>query len=122
MVPKTFPFPPTEGGYVLKRLNPSDAHRHQHIEGRAAVVFADQGRGGGVGQVQFHQVAVDLAKNVQQIAGVEADVETLALEGAGDFLRRRAVFGAGDGQGTEEGRGGEEGGRTGRTWGAPVNY
>src|SRR3546814_8140555 len=87
MVPKTFPFPPTEGGYVLKRLNPSDAHRHQHIEGRAAVVFADQGRGGGVGQVQFHQVAVDLAKNVQQIAGVEADVETLALEGAGDFLR-----------------------------------
>src|SRR3546814_15957159 len=78
MVPKTFPFPPTEGGYVLKRLNPSDAHRHQHIEGRAAVVFADQGRGGGVGQVQFHQVAVDLAKNVQQIAGVEADVETLA--------------------------------------------
>src|SRR3546814_17565216 len=80
MVPKTFPFPPTEGGYVLKRLNPSDAHRHQHIEGRAAVVFADQGRGGGVGQVQFHQVAVDLAKNVQQIAGVEAAVENLALE------------------------------------------
>src|SRR3546814_7532757 len=64
-----------------------------------SVVFADQGRGGGVVQVQFHQVAVDLAKNVQQIAGVEADVETLALEGAGDFLRRRAVFGAGDGQG-----------------------
>ena len=74
----------------------SHPHRHQHVERVALVILAQQGRGGGVGEVDFDAVAFDLAEDVHQIAGVEADLDAVAAIIGGDFLDREAVFGAGD--------------------------
>ena len=53
----------------------SHPHRHQDVERVRLVVLAQQGRRGGVGQVDFDAVALDLVEDVHQIAGVEADLD-----------------------------------------------
>ena len=54
---------------------PSDPHRHQHIERAGIADIADQGGRGGVGQRELRALAVDLLGDVEEIAGVEADLD-----------------------------------------------
>ena len=55
-------------------LNP---HRHQHIKRARFIIFLDQRGGCRIGQMHLDRIAVDLRKNVHQIAGVEANLETI---------------------------------------------
>ena len=52
-----------------------DPHRHQHVERRRALAVLDQGRRAGIGELEQGRVAVELAGDVEEIAGVEADIE-----------------------------------------------
>lgn len=61
----------------MPHWRPLDPHRHQHVERRAFLILADQCRRAGIGEMQFHRVAIDLAKNVLQVIGVEADFERI---------------------------------------------
>ncbi len=47
---------------------PSDAHWHQDVKRVGLVVFAQQGRRRRIGQVDFHDVAVDLASMSSRLA------------------------------------------------------
>ncbi len=77
----------------------SDPHRHQNIQRSGLVILTDQSRRAGVGEVEFDNVAFNLAQDVHQIARVEADFEAFAAILAGNFFGSRAIFGAGDRQG-----------------------
>src|SRR5205085_2972852 len=55
----------------------SDAHRHQDVKRVRLVILAEQRRGGGIGQMDFDRVAVDLSKDIEEVARVEADLETI---------------------------------------------
>src|SRR5437868_6768885 len=50
-------------------------HGHEHIKRVRLVILAQQGRRCGVGEMDLDRVAVDLAKDVEQVAGVEPDLE-----------------------------------------------
>ena len=67
----------------------SHPHRHQHVERVRLVVLAQQGRRGGVGEVDLDRVALDLAEDVEQIAGVEADLEPVGAIVGRAFPRSR---------------------------------
>src|SRR5215203_5792184 len=77
----------------------SDPHRHEHVQRRSLVVLTDQGRRGGIGEMDLDHVTVNLPEDVEQIAGVEADLEARRSIIAGHFLGGGAVFGAGHRQG-----------------------
>ena len=72
----------------------SHPHRHQHVERGGLVVLAEQGRGGGVGRVDYDAVSPSICpQNVEQVAGVEAyDLEQIGAIITGYFLRRVAIL------------------------------
>src|SRR6476620_2888662 len=55
-------------------LNP---HRHQHVERALGVAILDQRRRSRIGQLQDRGFALELRRDVEQIAGIEADIEWL---------------------------------------------
>src|SRR3546814_20629461 len=73
----------------------SDRSGQQQVERRGLVILAKGGGGGGIGEVNLYRVAFDLAEYVEEIAGVEADLERFVGIIAGDFLGRSALFRAG---------------------------
>ena len=62
-----------------RRCAPLDAgihpQRHQHVLDAGVAGIEHQGGRGGVGEAELGRLAADLAGDVQQIAGVEADLE-----------------------------------------------
>ena len=56
------------------RLHP---HWHQHIKCTRFVIFLDECRRRRIGQMHFHSIAIDLRKNVHQIAGVKPNLKTV---------------------------------------------
>src|SRR5215204_883717 len=50
-------------------------HRHQDVEGGRALAVLDDRRGARVGELEEGGVAVELAGDVEEVAGVEADIE-----------------------------------------------
>ena len=53
----------------------SHPHRHQHVERTLVVLVLHQGRRAGVGEAERGDVAFDLGGDVEEVAGVEADIE-----------------------------------------------
>ena len=51
-----------------------DPHRHQHVKRAVVGMVADNGGGGGVSQREFGRIALNLLRDVEQIAGVEPDL------------------------------------------------
>jgi hypothetical protein len=56
----------------------------------------DEGWRACVGQVQFHRIAIDLAEDVLEVVGVEADLEARRVIVRRQFLGGRAVVGRRD--------------------------
>src|SRR3954451_17350653 len=57
---------------VERGLHP---HRHQDVQRGRVFAVLDQGRGAGVCKLEQRRVAVELAGDVEEVAGVEADIE-----------------------------------------------
>src|SRR6516225_5322045 len=87
--PLTAPLP-------ARRAGRSHAHRHQHVERRGSLAFLHQGRRAGLGELEYGVVTVELAEHVEEIAGVEADIEGLRLIFGLELLGRAAGVGIGD--------------------------
>src|SRR3954470_14874369 len=77
----------------------SDTHRHQDIKRVRFVILAQERWRSGIGEVDLDRVAVDLAEDVEQVAGVEADLEPVGAIIGGQLLGREAVLRARDRQG-----------------------
>src|SRR6188508_1423841 len=60
------------------RNGASDPERHQHVLDARVFRVEHQGRAGRVGEAELGGLAGDLAGDVQEVAGVETDLETLA--------------------------------------------
>src|SRR5262245_49170477 len=58
---------------------PLNAHRHQHIDGAGGVAVLDQCRRARIGQLQQGTLALDLGRDVEQVARVEPDIERIGL-------------------------------------------
>ena len=54
---------------------PLHPHRHQHVERGRALAVLDQGRRARIGEAEQRRVALELGRDVEQVAGVEADIE-----------------------------------------------
>ena len=76
----------------------SHPHRHQHVERLGVAILADQGRRTGVVEHEDGVLGPDLADDVEQVTGVETDLEAVRLELDRDLLAGRAVVGVGDGE------------------------
>ena len=66
------------------------AHRHQHVEGRGALAVLDDGRRAGIGELEQGRVAVELGRDVEEVAGVEADIDRRRIVIDLDLLGRAA--------------------------------
>src|SRR5438045_2834683 len=64
----------SSAGYAGEGARPSHPHRHQHIQRALVVAVLHQGRRAGVGELERGDVAFDLCGDVEQIAGIEADI------------------------------------------------
>ena len=54
---------------------------------------------GGIREMDLDRVAVDLAQDVEEVAGVESDFEPIGAVVGGEFLGRETVLGRGDREG-----------------------
>src|SRR5450759_1348000 len=77
---------------------PSYPHRHQHIEGARAIAVLHYGRRTRVGEFEQHRVAFKLLGDIEEIAGVEADVDRRGIIIDIQFLDCRTGSRIGDGK------------------------
>src|SRR5712672_2202540 len=77
-------------------LQYSHPHRHQHVERALGIAILDQGRRARIGEAEHRRVALDLSRDVEQVARVEADIEWLRAVLDLDFLRGAAGIRIGD--------------------------
>lgn len=54
------------------------SHRHQDIQRRRLVIFTDKRWCAGVGEVEFHDIAFNLAQDIHQVTRVKSDFEAVA--------------------------------------------
>src|SRR5829696_2488308 len=54
-----------------------NSHWHQNVQGAFRILVLDQGRRSWVGQLQHGGLTFDLRRDVQQVAGIEADIERI---------------------------------------------
>ena len=57
----------------------SHPHRHQHVERALGVLVLDQRRRAGIGELEHRDLALDLRRDVEQVARVEADIERIGV-------------------------------------------
>ena len=89
-----------QGLKVLRRsrAKASHPHRHQHVERALGVLVLDQGRRAGIGEAQHRHLAVELGRDVEQIARVESDIDRIGRVIDLDLLGGAAGIRVGDGQ------------------------
>src|SRR5690349_24869567 len=73
-------------------------HRHQDVKRGGAFAVLDDGGGAGIGELEQGGVAVELGRDVEQIAGVEADIDRRGIGIDLDLFRRAARIRVVDGQ------------------------
>src|SRR6266436_8615100 len=52
-------------------------HGHQHVERTLGVAVLDQRWGAGIGKLQHRGFAFELRRDVEQITGIEADIQRI---------------------------------------------
>src|SRR5579864_1830319 len=72
------------------------AHRHQHIKRALGLLVGNESRRTRVGELEHGGVTVELSRNVEQIARVEADIERLGIVADLELLDGAARIRIGD--------------------------
>src|SRR5262249_36382295 len=67
-LPKTHPF---------RFGRPSYPHRHEHIERRRILAVTHHGGRAGIGKLELRRATFELARDVEEITSVEADLERI---------------------------------------------